>query len=299
MSGLIRTPALSFNDEDKTMSDLNLAMYEVVPYEGLHDTKGHIKNLWEALPEVLPDRERSNFIKVLDGCYGRKGKIRGADYRLSVILAFENLRDDLTEDIRELLSTLLEISHSCYDKATKRSPKSVLCLFNVTFKHAILCTSIFQQPKKISCEKLFGIYFHSLTSHLPELARIISPSSLHSENEERIFSDLNSINLATSSRKQENIRDNSIIRIQMEMKLKELQQIDSISKKKSSQSDISKFSQQGMYAYKKNLQIYIFQQRVLRYIYLYTHIICTVLIVGKYILYSTHTHLNIFSPNCL
>ena len=155
----------------------------------------------------------------------------------------------------------------------------------------------FNSQKRSPVENcLESIFIHSPVTFL-NLLELYPPAHCIVENEERIFSDLNSINLATSSRKQKNIRDNSIIRIQMEMKLKELQQIGSISKKKSSQSDISKFSQQGMYAYKKFLQIYIFQQRVLRYIYiyLYTHIIYTVLIVGKYILYSTHTHRPILS----
>ena len=40
MSGKIRTPALSFNNETQSMSSLNLEHYEVSLYEGLHDLKG-------------------------------------------------------------------------------------------------------------------------------------------------------------------------------------------------------------------------------------------------------------------
>ena len=45
MAGIIRTPALSFNNEIRTLSSLNLDKYEVSMYEGLHDLKGewHLK----------------------------------------------------------------------------------------------------------------------------------------------------------------------------------------------------------------------------------------------------------------
>lgn len=134
------------------------------------------------------------------------------------------MKNDFTDDIRELLSTLIEISELAYANASKRSPKSILRLFNVTFKHALILTQLFKnEPKKISKQKLFGIYFHSLTCHLPEVARIIAPSSLHSENEERMFSDITAISRTTSSRTDENIRDNAILRLQMEMEFKKNQ----------------------------------------------------------------------------
>ena len=246
MKGIIRTPALSFNNETKSMSDLNLSTYEVSPFEALHDTKGHIKNIWDVLPEVLSPELKEKFYEILKSCYGSKGKVRGADYRLSVILVYQNMKNIVTEDIRDLLLTLLELCFFSYQKAAKRSSKAVLRIFNVSFHHAMLCTNMFKKPHKISKQKLFGIYFHSLTTHLPEVARIISPSSMHAENEERIFSDLNSINLATSSRKNESVRDNSIIRIQMEMQLKESVGNGSTSKMKSAISSISKFSKIGI-----------------------------------------------------
>ena len=77
-----------------------------------------------------------------------------------------------------------------------------------------------KKPAKISKKKLFGIYFHSLTCHLPEVARIIAPSSLHSENEERMFSDITDISRTTSSRTKTSVRDNAIVRLQMEMEFK-------------------------------------------------------------------------------
>ena len=97
--------------------------------------------------------------------------------RLSLITVFYVLKNEFTDDIKELLSTLIEISELAYANASRRSPKSILRLFNVTFKHAIILTQLFKNdPKKISKQKLFGIYFHSLTCHLPEVARsIVTP----------------------------------------------------------------------------------------------------------------------------
>lgn len=121
------------------------------------------------------------------------------------------------KETEELLATLTEISKLTYAKSKERSPKSILRLHNVTFRHALLCIEQLKGTKRISKEKLFGIYFHSILVHLPQVCRIIAPSSVHAEDEERLFSQLNSISLRTSSRTPESIRDNGIVRIQAEM----------------------------------------------------------------------------------
>jgi len=235
---------MSYGNERTPLNDLNLQQYEVSPIEPLHDTKGHIKNIWDALPEILPEQHKQTFKDTLNGCYGNKTKVRGCDYRLSVIIVNNILKDLDTEDIRELISTLEEICELTYSPACARSPKLILRIFNITFKHALLCCQLFQNVKSISKAKLFGIYFHSLTAHLPEVSRIIAPSSLHSENEERLFSDLNGIARTTSSRTQESVRDTCIIRLQFEMKWNESNNQGNICKLKAP-SKISKFSNKG------------------------------------------------------
>ena len=91
-------------------------------------------------------------------------------------------------------------------KSQARSPKSILRLHNVSFKHALLCHQIFgRHPEKL--KKIYGIYFHALTIHLAEISRIIAPSSLYCESEERIFSNLRGIGKAVSSRAVTSIRD--------------------------------------------------------------------------------------------
>ena len=118
--------------------------------------------------------------------------ILGADYRYSTILLYNNLKDYCTEDIKNILQTLVEISYHCYQNVQKRSPRNILRLHNITFKHALLCINALSTQKVISKQKLFGIYFHSLTTHLPQMARVFAPSQLHTEDEERLFSHIKS-----------------------------------------------------------------------------------------------------------
>lgn len=75
----------------------------------------------------------------------------------------------------------------------------------------MLCNQIFgKRPHKLS--KFYGTYYHALTTHLPEVNRMIAPSSLHTESEERIFSSIRGIVRSTSSRTMESIRDVGIVR---------------------------------------------------------------------------------------
>ena len=243
MKGIIRTPAMSYNNETKSMEELSLEHYEVSPIEPLHDIKGHIKNLWCVLPHVLDHGLKKEFQSVLKSCFDSKGKIRGSDYRLSLLITYNTLKNKFNEDVKELLETLIEICHGAYCKASSRSSRSVLRLFNVTFKHALICKRLANSCKEF--KKIFGTYYHSIITHLPEVARIISPSSLHTENEERLFSDLNNISTTTSSRRHESVRDNSILRLQLEMQWRSNNQNGSLSKMKDSISKISHFSKEG------------------------------------------------------
>ena len=171
------------------------------------------------MPNILDSELSKDFEMVLNGCIGNKDKVRGSDYRLAIIILYKNLHHKLPENLRELLFTLIEISYHCYCPAELRSPKSILRLYNITFKHALLFISSLTKQTVIMSQKLFGIYFHALISHLPQQARIIAPSSLHTEDEERLFSSINQISLSTSSRSAASIRDNSIIRLQTEKNL--------------------------------------------------------------------------------
>ena len=76
---------------------------------------------------MLPKEIAIIFANVLKSCYGITEKVRGADYRLSVIVVYNNLKSLDTEVSKELLSTLLNLplQFHTYDE---RSPKSILKL---------------------------------------------------------------------------------------------------------------------------------------------------------------------------
>ena len=235
LMGIVRLPALCFRN-DKSLTELNLDKYEISAIEPLHDIKGHIKNICEALETTLKGDELNLLKESLNTCYGRKSKVKGCDYRLSAIIVYNNLKDGCSTELKELLYTLQEISRLAYMKASMRSPKSILCLYNITFKHALSCIAVFGRSPKL--KKLYGIYFHSIITHFPEMARIISPNSLHTENEERLFSALNDVSTSTSNRMKESIRDNGIIRLQAEQKFQE----ENCSRKQLNYSKISNYS---------------------------------------------------------
>ena len=112
---------------------------------------------------------------------------------------------------QQFLYTLCEISRLAYLPSTKRTPKTILRCYNITFKHATLSVQIFgRRPHKLP--KYYGTYYHALTTHLPQVNRMIAPSSLYTESEERIFSSIRGIVRSTSNRSMESIRDVGIVR---------------------------------------------------------------------------------------
>jgi len=65
---------------------------------------------------------------------------------------------------------------------------------------------------------MFGRYFHAICYHAPLVHRIISPSSLHTELQERMFNQMQSITRNTSNHSPNQIISNILIRIQEEEK---------------------------------------------------------------------------------
>ena len=112
--------------------------------------------------------------------------------------------------MQEFLYTLTELCRLAYLPAQKRTPRIVLRAYNITYRHIILCNQLFGKKPKIT--KFYGTYFHALTVHLAEVFRIIAPSSLYTESEERIFAIIRAIVKATSNRSKESARDVGLIR---------------------------------------------------------------------------------------
>ena len=98
---------------------------------------------------------------------------------------------------------IIEISEIMYSSEKKRTPRSILLLFNSTWIHAMACTDVFQQLKHLTQETFFGAYFHALTSHAAQQYEVVCLKSENTENEEKIFEMPKRIASTTSNRKPE------------------------------------------------------------------------------------------------
>ena len=75
----------------QALSEINLQHYLVLECEPLHDLKGHLKNLFEILPEIL-DKEISLEVSEVLELDLSKEKKTGADYRLATMHVLALLR---------------------------------------------------------------------------------------------------------------------------------------------------------------------------------------------------------------
>ena len=57
LRGVQRVPALLLLNLYAPLEDMNLFNYEVLPFEPLHDLKGHIAKLLDQLPSVITNAE--------------------------------------------------------------------------------------------------------------------------------------------------------------------------------------------------------------------------------------------------
>ena len=119
--------------------------------------------------------------------------------------------------------------------AEKRITREVLKLTNITFLHFHLFKLVFSNAKKLTTRKLFGKYFHQLTTHAPIQYRIISGNSVMCENQERIFHLCKDITKKTSTNHPFHVIGNLILRYQIEKKINSNE-----NKTSTCESDISK-----------------------------------------------------------
>ena len=92
-------------------------------------------------------------------------------------------------------------------------PKLILRFYNDHFNdlsHDYRCNQIFGFYPKLT--KFYGEYQHATIGHLATVSRVIAPSSLHMESQERLFGTLRMIGLATSQRGPASVREVGIVR---------------------------------------------------------------------------------------
>ena len=218
LRGAQRVPSLLLLNPTQMLSDMNLDHYTILDCEPLHDLKGHIQNIFDELPKLLNKTLSVEVKAVLDTDLGKDMKT-GGDYRLASIHLLALLQKRTPQhEILHLIQTLVEISEIFYADDSKRSPRSVLRLYNLTWVHFQLCCKLFQRTNNVSHQKMFGIYMHALTMHAPPQYEIVCMKSTNSEHEERLFGQAkNMVHMATN-RKPTTVIPNVLLRLQARQK---------------------------------------------------------------------------------
>ena len=224
LKGQIRIPPLCYPKPSVPLESLNLQNYEVLPCEPMHDLSNHIDLIFKELPHhVSPDvadilNKSFNLV-----CGPGKDKKRACDMRAILIIAADKLHGKAPLKVQQLINTLVEMQHILYQPEYDRTPRNILRLHNKSFLHSILCFEVLgYQPKKITRRKLYGKYFHNLSTHAPMQLRIISGQSCNAEDEERTFNAITSITKSTSSNHPSHVIGNVLIRLQCEDAFKEM-----------------------------------------------------------------------------
>ena len=265
LGGVQRVPALLWNHQHGSLTNMKLSKYEVISGESLHNVKGQIVNLLDELKFQMEKEERKSFEATYQVAIGDKDALRGSDLRLGLILMSLSLQDKVQPKFIDLLLLLTEISHLMYLPAKHRSPKVILRIHNVTFRHAILCYQIVKSPRNLSFGKFYGQYYHTLSTHAAQIMRVVAPSSTDAEKQEMTFNCIKGICKATSSSQATQVIDNVLIHLQAEMKARErershaqqLQSIISKSAKALPERSNTLFSAGFVYKYKDAYQSHL------------------------------------------
>ena len=82
--------------------------------------------------------------------------MRGVDFRKTLLFVQIALYAIATREVRLLLVTLCEMIEIYYAQDETRSPKLIVRLQNLCWRHAILCRGVLTPPQSLTYRKLFG-----------------------------------------------------------------------------------------------------------------------------------------------
>jgi len=108
LMGAQRVPSLLISDPKQALGDLNIADYEIIDCEPLHDLKGHLHHLLTELPHILTGGPQIACQDLLQNVlFSRKeGGYTGADLRVALLEVFKLLHcQDVDADVKLLLQT--------------------------------------------------------------------------------------------------------------------------------------------------------------------------------------------------
>ena len=216
--GASRVPALLFGSQQQSLDELNLQDYEVLFFEPLHTCLNHIANILTELPLHMTDVDALLLFKEITNLTLKKDKLRATDYRraiLKVSIALSN-KNLLKEDEKDILLLFCEMMGIYYENDGKRSPRSVLRLYNISFRHGQAIQRLLTPPKELTLRKLCGIYYHGSVDHAPLLYRLVCLRSICAELFERYFDRIEDITRKTWNKHIEDLVPNAYLHIQAE-----------------------------------------------------------------------------------
>lgn len=151
LAGAQRVPTILILDPTQTPTSLNLPKYEVLDCEPLHDLKGHLHNLLREIPHLLPPHLKQQSQRLLDTTIPKQ-KVSRAVLRTASIKLFLKLlqHEAACSEVVNLLRTVVMISELFYLRDSKRTPKTILQLYNITWLHHELCAHLIHSPKEQS-----------------------------------------------------------------------------------------------------------------------------------------------------
>lgn len=122
--------------------------------------------------------------------------MKGTDCRLNLI-RITNMLSLHTEvancrEIYNMLIALIELQKVGYASDNDRTPRAILRAYNQSYVFALSYITLYSTSKNrnSSARSIFGMPFHALSVHLPEMFRLICGKSIVAEQAERHFNKL-------------------------------------------------------------------------------------------------------------
>ena len=188
LQGAQRVPTLLTQNPTRSLSSHNLQKYEILDCEPLHDIKGHFYNLLPELIALLPGPVQQECKAILDSTLV-KDKTSGALFQAAAIKLLLKLHKTPSVDpmLLPLLITAVRILEILYLKDSKRTPKTVLQLYNCSWLHHELCNHFLSDPKFQNTSHFFGQYLHDLVVHAPPQYKLVCLMSTNADSLRKAF----------------------------------------------------------------------------------------------------------------
>ena len=225
LKGVQRVPAILTSSPQASLKDIGCESYEVPCMEFMHDMCIIVEHVMCELPLVGQCSELSNFILSLRRDQQKFRAVDNRRYCAKMCVFSQGLfdNDKLSRECLRLLQVLGEIIEIGYSLASSRCAGSVLRFHNLTFLLGMYMKIIFgESPMSMIRGKMYGLYFHNLTSHAPIVYRVIAIRSLLPEQDESVIWKLRQITNNTSSRRPLEVTKNAMMRASYHLESEEI-----------------------------------------------------------------------------